>query len=202
MHIQNSRGQRSAHPQFGFFTDLEIDGASSRAVVIDGGSDFRFVNGDISNTSAAPGQGNQDQDAFVCNPDSNASVTHGITLIGGRVGNARQRAAFFDCALVDVAAVRFHDGSKAGAGAYPMLELGDSAADINVVGGRMGADLWPGGGEAVRTSYGVIAERGAKRITLSGVNFGGNLRGSYLDRSAGQLIVSGGWDHKGAALAR
>jgi len=201
LHIKNSRGQRSAYPQFGFFTDLEIDGASSRAVAIDGGSDFRFVNGEISNTSGAPGQGDQDQDAFVCNPDSKASVTHGITVIGGRIGNARQRAAYFDCVLVDVAAVRFHDASKAGAGAYPMVEFGRSAADLSVSGGRMGADLWPGGGsEGVRTSYGAIADYGAKRISLSGVNFGGNTSGAFLDRSDGQLVVSRGWDHKGSAL--
>ena len=81
-----------------------------------------------------------------------------------------------------------------------MVEFGPNAADVSITGGRIGADLWPGGGEAVRTSYGAIVDRGATRITLSGVNFGGNITGSYLDRSPGQLIVSRGWDHKGAAL--
>ena len=200
LHIQNSRAQRSAYPQFGFFTDLEIDGASANSVVIDGGSDFRFVNGEISNTSGAIGQGNADGDAFVCNPDISASVTHGVVLVGGRIGNTRQRAALVNCVLVDVAAVRFQDGSKAGSGAYPMVEFGDSAADVSVAGGRMGADQWPGGGNGVRTSYGAIADRGAKRITLSGVNFGGNIKGSYLDKSAGQLIVTRGWSNTGTAL--
>jgi hypothetical protein len=193
LHVENSRGSKSGYPGYLMANDLEVDGASVHAVQIDGGSDFHFVNCDLSNTSGEAGQGNADGDAVLITPDNGHSFTRAIYIAGSRIANSRERAMAVSARDVFVTGTSFHDASKAGRGAFPVVQIGPDASDVNISGGIMGVRY----GEGVRPSYGLIIDEGANRVLVSDVDFYGPVFGDVRNHSSGDVAIVGGLDNTG-----
>jgi hypothetical protein len=175
MFVDNSAVSATNYPAFFEMHDLEVDGAKTNAVVINGGSNFSCVNCDISNTSGATGQGNADGPSLVVNPDLTGSHTHQITFSGGRISNSRQQAMSINARDAMFSGVLFTDASKAGSGSFPSIHVGANSDNIQFIGGSSGA-LY---GVTARTTYGLQVDAGATAITAVGMTFPGNVTGPF-----------------------
>ncbi|QUD89083.1 hypothetical protein [Phenylobacterium montanum] len=194
--VRNTARSTSHFPAFVFANDLEVDGATLVSVQIDGGAEFHFTNSDLSNTSGSPGQGGADTDCFIVNPDLGASVTRNIFVTGGRVGNCQQRAMNINARDVHITGVNVHSASKEGRSAYPQVELGPNAVDIDVTGGKIAYEF----GDPANASYGVVVDPGATNVALTGINFSGNLQGEVLNQTRGSVNITGGIGHDNAPM--
>jgi hypothetical protein len=193
IHVMNSRGSSIA-PESLFADDLEIDGASSHAMLIDGGIMFQITNSALSNTGGGPGA--NDGDTIVCNADAAHSVTRGLFISNTRIGNSHQRAAYIDCKDVHISGSTFDDASKSGVNSYPVVELGPHASDVQISGGSIGV-LY---GDALNPSYGVKIDSGADRITLSGIDFSAVNIAELLNGTSGHVLQFGNMATTGNAL--
>jgi hypothetical protein len=194
--VRNTAHSSRYFPQFIYANDLEIDGAAQSAVRIDAGSDFHFVDSDISNTSGASHQGSLDGDCFVINPDLGASITRNIFISDGRLGNCQGRALFIDAQGVHLTGENVRGASKAGVAHFPYIEVGAHAVDVEIAGGKVGYEF----GDAPNGSYGVVVDEGAQAVAISGVNFSGAQLGAIKSNSEGSLSVTGGLDADGGAM--
>src|SRR5262249_51566401 len=145
------------------------------------------------NTSGAPGQGGADGDALLINPDEARSYTRAIYIAGSRIGNSRERAMAVSARDVFISGTSFHDASKAGHGAFPVVEIGPRAANVNIIGGNMGVVF----GEGLNPSYGLVIDRGADMVHVSDVDFYGPVFGAVKNNSGRRVAILGGLDSAG-----
>jgi hypothetical protein len=196
MHVENTAKSKAGYPAFLFANDLEIDNQAEASIIIDGGSDFHFVNSDISNTSGGPGQGNNDIDCVIINPDMGFSFTRNIFFEGSRIGNCRNRAMYINARDVHLTGNNIHSASKTGKDAFPQIEIGPQSTDIEITGGKVSFEF----GDPRDASYGVVVAPGAKNVSITGVNFNGNNKGAVLAQDAAEVNIAGGIDHLGQPI--
>ncbi len=114
------------------FERLEVDRATSNAVVLTKCKDVTFERPEIANTSGVaaepPGgpQGGADGDVFTA-----GSGVEMLRVINGRLGNGRARAMNLAASSVFVHNMRFNDVSEEGAGVHPMVYLSTLARDVH-----------------------------------------------------------------------
>ena len=161
LRVFNSAASSSYFPEFLFATDLEIEGATSASVRIDGGADFHFVNSDLYNHHGENGQGGADTDCFIVNPDARASITRNIWVTGGRIGGCNDRGANLNAQEIHFTGVNFTSISEAGRGDYPVIEIGADAEQVDLIG--ISTYQY---GDAINASYVVTTDSGASRVTV------------------------------------
>lgn len=176
------------YPGFVLAHDFEMDGiAGVSAVSIEAGSEYRFVNSDISNQSTGSG----DTDAFVVLADGSYSITRGIYVSNSRVGNAKQRAFYSQAKNVVLSNNIFSDASKAGSNLWPVVEFDNGSQDVVINGGTMGVEY----GNSIRSSYGLQVDAGVVRLVASAVNYYTNVTGAVLNNSgSSSVVINGGID--------
>jgi hypothetical protein len=205
-HILNSRASTSAFPSFANIFDLEIDGASAIALLIEAGFNFKFVGCDITNTSGATGQGNADTICVSINPDTGASNTTLVQFVECQIGNCRDQGMFINVRDVSVIGCVVHDVSKSGVNAFSAIEIGPLAQNVTITGGRAGVIF----GDGANVGHGILIDSGATKIGVTGVdvtqtNLSGvnNLSSSdrtvvisncpgYVTESSGFSVISSG----------
>lgn len=197
LHVQNTAKSKKDVPGFLFADHLATDGQLESAIVIEGGHEFHFINSLITNTSGLPQQGGKDGDCVVIKPDAGYSDTRNIFFVGSRIGICHNRAMYVDAHDVHLTGNNFHSASKGDKNNFPQIEIGPDASDVEIVGGKVG-DIF---GAPHDASYGVIVDRGARNVSITGVNFSGNTKGAVLSSDAGETNVTGGTDHLGRAIA-
>jgi hypothetical protein len=192
LHVQNTQHSKKDFPQFLFANDIEFDGMSQSAVVIDAGADLHFSNSDMSNTSGSKGQGSADTDCVVINPDKGYGYTRNIFFTGNRIGNCRNRAMYLDARDIYLTGNNVHSASKAGLNLYPQAEIGPDAVDVSITGGKFSYEF----GDPVNADYGIVIDAPLQNqnISISGVSFVGNNKGGVLNNSGRPISLHGGFD--------
>lgn len=174
--VTNTSSDAAAYPQFLYINNLESDGATLGAAVVDVVAGLHVAIPDWSNNSGGGGQGNNDGPAFVLNPGLNGVTTQQVTITGGRIGNTQREAALINGTDVTVTGTVFTDASKAGAGASPTVRVAGSANKVTLTANRIGAQ--PGG--AVRASYGIVIDGNATKVVAANNNVAGNLQAVFV----------------------
>jgi hypothetical protein len=141
LRVINSAGSASAVPAFLNWHDFEAEGFSRRAVSIEAGYEFKFVNADLANISERNGAG--DDYAVAILADLNASITRGVQFANARIGLSRKSGLYSEARDVQLTNVQFASTSMEGKGLNPVIQVGPSGQDstfVNIVceefGGR------------------------------------------------------------------
>jgi hypothetical protein len=137
--IKNSAESANYCPNFGVFDNFVTDGQTLRALEIDGGREFHFVNSFIENTSTpgatGPGtQGFNDDNAVLINGDTSVSYTSQIFFSACEIGNSKQGAVLVNGAQnIIFDGCIFRQGGKGGANQYDAVTLAGPAHHVQIV---------------------------------------------------------------------
>ncbi len=97
MRISNPSRSKSYFPSFLNAFDLEMEGFKTRALSIEGGTDFKIVGSDINNLSGGEAkQGNADDVAVRIFADAGASYTRAVSITATRIGGSRSSGMWSD----------------------------------------------------------------------------------------------------------
>ena len=110
--------------------DLEMEGFKTRALSIEGGTDFKIVGSDINNLSGgAAEQENADDVAVRVFADADASYTRAVSISATRIGGSRSSGLWSDSRDLQLSSVVFYTTSYAGADAAPVMRPGAATID-------------------------------------------------------------------------
>jgi hypothetical protein len=165
MRVVNSANSASYVPAFSDLHDVEIEGASVAALSIEAGSEWKFVNADITNSYGATSQGSADTYAVQCLPDSSYSVTRGLMIANSRIGLTAQSGAFLNCRDAQMSNIQFASTGEAALNTYPVISVGSSAQDV-ILSGITCEEF----GGAAKASQCLSVASGAARIKAYGIN--------------------------------
>src|SRR5271166_5765008 len=130
MRISNPSRSTSYFPSFLNAFDLEMEGFKTRALSIEGGTDFKIVGSDISNLSGgAAEQENADDVAVRVFADADASYTRAVSITATRIGGSRSSGVWSDSRDLQLSNVVFYTTSYAVADAAPVMRLGAATID-------------------------------------------------------------------------
>ncbi|WVK90004.1 hypothetical protein [Burkholderia phage vB_BpP_HN02] len=160
MRVRNTSGDHSKVPCFVNVHDLEIEGAFTRALLIEAGQEIKITTSDISNQGYA---GNDY--AVVIQADSNQSVTRGIQITNTRIGDCNASAVFIDARDVQLSNIECFSSSSGGIGAYPAVTISGNASDVQI--NNLVAEEYGGKGFS---SHAVRVQAGAYNVQLSNIN--------------------------------
>jgi hypothetical protein len=175
MRIVNPSGSSSYFPSFLNAFDLEMEGFKTRALSIEGGTDFKIVGSDINNLSGGAKQGDADDVAVRIMADAGASYTRAVSISDTRIGGSRSSGVWSDSRDLQLSNVIFYTTSFAGPDAAPVIRLG--AATIDVMLSNIQCEEFGG---AARASYCLQIDAGARGVLST------NLNARYVRRGAVQ----------------
>jgi len=177
LRVANPAHSASFFPSFLNAFDLEMEGFKTRALTIDGGSDFKIVGSDINNLSGAAEQGGADDVAVRIASDAGASYTRGVSIVGTRIGGSASSGLVSDSRDLQLSNVIFYSTSGSAAGAAPVMRLG--AATYDAILDNIHCEEFGG---LARASYCLEIDRGANGVLASNINARYVRRGAIADR--------------------
>lgn len=198
--INASQNTESLFPQFGFIYNLQVEGAQTAGVEIDGGRKFYFTDSDIydfyGETGPGGNQGNADIAAFLVEPDKTESVTSDIGWKGGEMGGTAAQVVVLNAYGVKFSDTDFRGASLSSPEAYPSVELKYTTSANNGSGDYLfsGVNFCSIWGDTVQASYGLIRDANVGALQLVNVDFHWCVNGSIQDNNVGQFKFSGGID--------
>ena len=178
--FRNTAVSNAFYPTFIELHNCGTDGISGISCKIGAGAAYNLVGCEFSNTSASTGpQGGADTNAIVILPDAAGSVTHGISIIGGRAGLSKETAIVTGGRDVLIQGVRVVAGETTPANTYAAIQITADAGDTTVVGVKNSEF-----GNPNNWSYGLQMDSGSTNTLADGNNFNtGSMSGSYLNNS-------------------
>ncbi len=176
MRISNPSHSKSYFPSFMNAFDLEMEGFKTRALTIEGGTDFKIVGSDVSNLSGGAKQENADDVAVRIFADADASYTRAVSISATRIGGSRSSGVWSDSRDLQLSSVVFYTTSYAGADAAPVMRLG--AATIDAMLSNIQCEEFGG---AARASYCLQIDPGATGVLATNVNARYVRRGAVND---------------------
>jgi hypothetical protein len=200
-----SQDTSSLFPQFGFIYNLQVEGAQTAPIEIDGGRDFHFTDSaafsDYGETGPGGSQGDNDAAALVIEPDGAESVTSNISWSGGSIGNSAHQAAVMFAQGVRISNTVFRDSSLASQYASPSVELQGSSSYASQDYQLSNDKFCTTYGETPYNSYGLVRDANVGTTIISNADFTGCHTGEISDASAmTNLAFYGGIDRNQVAL--
>jgi hypothetical protein len=177
MRISNPSSSKSYFPSFLNAFDLEMEGFTTRALSIEGGTDFKIVGSDISNLSGGEKQGDGDDVAVRVFADAGASYTRAVSITGTRIGGCRSSGLWSDSRDLQLSNIVFYTTSYAGAEAAPVIRLG--AATMDAMLSNIECEEFGG---AARASYCLQIDAGATGVLATNVDARYVRKGAVDDR--------------------
>ncbi|MEY4300595.1 MAG: Ralstonia phage phiRSL1 [Verrucomicrobiota bacterium] len=175
--VSNSAASASYFPSFLNISDLELEGFKTRAIEINGGTDFKIGNSDINNLSGGDAsQGNADDHAILVTADAAASITRGLSISNTRIGGCRQNGINYAGRDLQLDGVIFYTTSLATSGGAAAIRLTGTATKAqlsNIIAEEFGG--------AARSSYGVQIDAGATAVSIAGLDATACVTGAILD---------------------
>ena len=165
MRISNPSRSKSYFPSFLNAFDLEMEGFKTRALSIEGGTDFKIVGSDINNLSGGSKQGDADDVAVRIFADDGASYTRAVSITGTRIGGSRSSGVWSDSRDLQLSNVIFYTTSHAGPGAAPVIRLGAATNDAML--SNIECEEFGG---AARASYCLQIDRGATGVLATNID--------------------------------
>ena len=165
MRISNPSRSKSYFPSFLNAFDLEMEGFKTRALSIEGGTDFKIVGSDINNLSGGAKQGDADDVAVRIFADDGASYTRAVSITGTRIGGSRSSGVWSDSRDLQLSNVIFYTTSHAGPGAAPVIRLGAATNDAML--SNIECEEFGG---AARASYCLQIDRGATGVLATNID--------------------------------
>ncbi len=190
--VKNTSASSSFYPTFCYAVDLEIDGTLRTPVDIRGGAQFNFVGCDCFALSTAAGP------IFKVSPDTGASLTNVIKVIGGRYYGGQGVIFNINAKNYLLDGVTGAGGSNAGAGVSPVVAIGALSDSGQIIGCQLGS-TW---GSTQLHSYAIDVAAGAQRLTADRNITYGCQTGDIRDLSAtGTVNLGGGIGRTGTPTA-
>lgn len=179
MKIMNTAVSNAYYPQYGEFMNFVVDGASVRAVEINGGSHFHFTGCNLSNTSGETGQGGADDYALYIATDASGSATNEVYFVNTNIGLSKSSAVYTAAKNVTFDSCRFGAGTTGTANTVPAVHVASGSTDTLV------SNCWNSYyGSPNNWSYGVQADAGTYRTFIQGGNYNvGSGTGTFLNNS-------------------
>jgi hypothetical protein len=165
MRISNLSRSKSYFPSFLNAFDLEMEGFKTRALSIEGGTDFKIVGSDINNLSGGEKQGDADDVAVRVFADAGASYTRAVSITGTRIGGCRSNGIWSDSRDLQLSNVVFYTTSHAGAEAAPVIRLGAATMDAMLI--NIECEEFGG---AARASYCLQIDAGATGVLATNID--------------------------------
>jgi hypothetical protein len=168
MHIMNSARSQSYYPQYLNIFDMELEGFTSRALEIDGGTDFKIVGSDVNNLlgNSTPGSPSEpDEQAIAIFADTAYSYTRGISIVDSRIGDSRYAGLYSEASDLQLSNDIFFSTSGAGPLLSNVIQLASSSRDVLL--SNIKCEEYGGLGDA---AYCIEARAGAQGIIANTID--------------------------------
>lgn len=182
MAFSNSAHSTSYYPMFLFARDLELDGGSAPAIIINAGADFNITNSDID----AYRDTTVGDNIIVMAPDTGYSTTSRLTISDSAIHDGAGTAIYINCRDVILSGDRFFDLQHDPTATPDVITVAPSSVDVTIDSSQLG----PSFSDPDKSTTGILVNAGAIGVSATGDNFDGLTNSNIINQSTTNAV---GW---------